>query len=95
MACPNFVLARMAVNIAINAILDEVPVVGDGLSIFFRSNKMNYELMEKYAHTKRQHSWGDRLFVTAILAGVALFPAVRRPWVLPAGGEAIPLGAAS
>ena len=70
---PNFVLARMAVNIAINAILDEVPVVGDGLSIFFRSNKMNYELMEKYAHTRQQYSWRDRLFVAAILGGVALF----------------------
>jgi hypothetical protein len=70
---PNFILARMAANVILNALLDELPVVGDFLSVFFRSNKINYELMQKYAGTKRAHSALDRVFIWALVGAVALF----------------------
>lgn len=70
---PNFVLARMAMNVVINAILDEIPVIGDGISIFFRSNKLNYELLQKHAGTRQPSTWKDRLFVAALLGAVGLF----------------------
>jgi hypothetical protein len=73
---PNLVLARMALNVAINAILDAVPVVGDAASIFYRSNAKNYELMLKHAGTRRAASWQDKLFLLALLSCVILFVVV-------------------
>jgi len=69
---PKVVLARMAVNILINAGLDAVPVLGDALSIFFRSNTRNVELLRKHAGTGRPASRGDWIFLCALLGGVAL-----------------------
>ena len=69
---PKIVLARMAVNVLLNAALDAVPVVGDALSIFFRSNTRNHELLRKYAGTAQPASPGDWLFLYALLGGVAL-----------------------
>ena len=56
---PRVVLARMAVNVIINAGLDAVPVLGDVLTIFFRSNTRNHELLRKHAGTARQSTRGD------------------------------------
>ena len=61
-----------AANILINAGLDAVPVVGDALSIFFRSNTRNVELLRKHAGTGRAASRGDWIFLCALLGGVAL-----------------------
>ena len=69
---PKVVLARMAFNVLLNAALDAVPVVGDGLSIFFRSNSRNYELLRKHAGTARATTRGDWLFLIALLGGAGL-----------------------
>lgn len=69
---PKVVLARMAANILINAGLDAVPVVGDVLTIFFRSNTRNHELLRRHAGTARPTSRGDWLFLFALLGGVGL-----------------------
>jgi hypothetical protein len=67
---PKIVLTRMAANVLINAALDSVPVVGDGLSIFFRSNARNYELLQKHAGKSRASTAGDWLFLVALLVAV-------------------------
>jgi len=67
---PKIVLARMASNVLVNAALDSVPVVGDALSIFFRSNARNYELLQKHAGTARASTKGDWVFLGALLFGV-------------------------
>jgi hypothetical protein len=67
---PKIVLARMASNVLINAAIDSVPVVGDILSIFYRSNARNYELLRKHAGTARVSTTGDWLFLAALLLGV-------------------------
>ena len=69
---PKVVLARMALNVLLNAGLDAVPVVGDALSIFFRSNTRNHELLRQHAGTARPTSRGDWLFLFALLGGVGL-----------------------
>ncbi len=69
---PKIVLARMALNVLINTGLDAVPVVGDALSIFFRSNARNYELLRKHAGTARATTRGDWLFLSALLGGAGL-----------------------
>ena len=69
---PKIVLARMALNVLVNAAFDAVPVLGDALSIFFRSNARNYELLRKHAGTARPATRGDWLFLMALLGGVGL-----------------------
>ncbi len=69
---PKIILTRMALNVLLNAGLDAVPVVGDALSIFFRSNARNYELLRKHAGTARVSTRGDWLFLLALLGGVGL-----------------------
>ena len=72
---PKIILARMAVNVLANAAIDSVPVLGDILSVFYRSNARNYELLRKHADTAaagRVSTTGDWLFLIALLAGVVL-----------------------
>jgi hypothetical protein len=69
---PKIVLTRMAVNVLVNAGLDAVPVAGDALSIFFRSNTKNYELLRKHAGTARASTAGDWIFLIALLLGVVV-----------------------
>ncbi len=68
---PRVVLARMALNILINAALDAVPVVGDTISIFFRSNAMNYELLRKHAGKQGVSTKRDWLFIYALFGCLA------------------------
>ncbi len=69
---PNSVLARMALNVLINAGLDSIPVLGDTLSVFFRSNALNYELLRKYANPATPASSSSRrrgtLLIVLIIA---------------------------
>ena len=65
---PNAVLARMGVNIVFNEMLDSIPLVGDFLSVFFRSNTRNLTLINRWksgdhAALKR----GSRLTIVALL----------------------------
>jgi Domain of unknown function (DUF4112) len=71
-AVPKIVLARMALNVLLNAGLEVVPVLGDALSIFFRSNARNYDLLRRHAGTARPASPFDWMFVFALLGGAGL-----------------------
>ena len=69
---PKIVLTRMAANVLINAALDSVPVVGDALSIFYRSNARNYELLQKHAGQSRASTAGDWVFLLSLFAAVVV-----------------------
>jgi hypothetical protein len=69
---PRVVLARMAVNVLINAGLDLIPVVGDALSIFYRSNAKNYALLQKHAGTAPASTRGDWIFLGVLIGGLLL-----------------------
>jgi hypothetical protein len=70
---PRIVLAHMGVNVLINAALDALPVVGDALSIFYRSNSKNYELLLKHAGTSKHSTRADWVFLIALLSIVSFF----------------------
>ncbi|HEY1268116.1 MAG TPA: DUF4112 domain-containing protein [Candidatus Binatia bacterium] len=73
---PRVVLARMGLNVAINALIGAVPFAGDVFSIWFRSNAMNAALLERYATAERRRaSAGDWLFVVGVVAAVLLIAA--------------------
>lgn len=68
---PKVVLFRMALNIAINALVGAIPIFGDLFSIWFRSNVKNLQLLERYAANPRVRAKpGDWLIVIALIAGL-------------------------
>jgi Domain of unknown function (DUF4112) len=64
---PKIVLARMALNILLNAAIGAIPGIGDAFSFWFKSNAKNHALHLKHAGTARPPALRDRLFVAAIL----------------------------
>jgi hypothetical protein len=68
---PKVVLLRMGMNIAVNTILGAVPIFGDIISIWFRSNVKNVELLERYAgRESRRPVLGDWVFVIVLIFGL-------------------------
>jgi hypothetical protein len=45
---PTVILGRMVMNMAIDSLLGSFPIVGDVFDLFFRANRKNLELIEKY-----------------------------------------------
>jgi hypothetical protein len=45
---PTVVLGRMVMNIAIDTLVGAVPLVGDLFDVAWKSNRKNYELIERY-----------------------------------------------
>ena len=70
---PKIVLTRMGINVAINTLLGAVPIFGDVISIWYRSNVKNVQLLERYVgrESKRADS-KDWLFVIALIVGLLL-----------------------
>jgi Domain of unknown function (DUF4112) len=68
---PKVVLVRMGINIAMNTIIGAIPIFGDIISIWFRSNVRNVHLLERSLgrHTKRT-SANDWLFVIALIVAL-------------------------
>ncbi len=72
---PTVTLLRMVVNIAVDALLGSVPILGDLFDLFWRSNRKNLELVARYQGTAHpEPSSGDYLVVGAafVVAVVAL-----------------------
>jgi hypothetical protein len=67
---PTPILARMLGNVIINAILDTIPVAGDVLSVFYRSNARNYELLQQHAGTRKKATARDWLILGGLFLGV-------------------------
>ena len=83
---PKLVMAQMLLNIAIDAVLGAIPVLGDLFDFAFKANEKNLELIERHrGDLPRPPSWGDRLVVAcAVLVGLGLialpFLAVAALW---------------
>ena len=75
---PKVVLARMGANIAINTVLGAIPIFGDILSIWFRSNVRNVDLLQQYlGRPAKRAVLADWLLVIAlVILLVALLAAI-------------------
>ena len=73
---PKIILARMALNILLNAAIGAIPGIGDAFSFWFKSNAKNYALHLQHAGTARPPALRDRLFVAAILGALFTLLAV-------------------
>jgi Domain of unknown function (DUF4112) len=68
---PKIVLARMGINIAINTVIGVIPIFGDVISIWFRSNVRNVALLQRYlGRPSRRAEASDWLFVIALIAAL-------------------------
>jgi hypothetical protein len=65
---PKIVLARMALNILVNEVVGIVPGIGDAFSFWFKSNRRNYELLQRHIATPQRARKSDWVFVAAVLA---------------------------
>jgi hypothetical protein len=65
---PKIVLVRMGINIAINTLIGAIPIFGDVLSIWYRSNVRNAELLQNYLGRPAKGAvFRDWLLVSALL----------------------------
>lgn len=61
---PTIAILRMLMNIAIDTIVGALPFAGDAFDIFFRSNRRNLEIIERYRNDpKAKPSVFDYLLV--------------------------------
>lgn len=73
---PLPVLARMLLNLAIDAVVGAIPLVGDLFDFVFKANSKNLALLEARAELRRT-TWGD--WLTLIGAAIALIAACALP----------------
>jgi hypothetical protein len=68
---PKTVLIRMATNIAINAAMGSIPIIGDLFSVWFKSNAQNNALLERHSGNLDQPKLRPNLWILlAFLLGV-------------------------
>ena len=81
MRVPKVVVLRVVFNIAIDVLLGCVPIAGDAFDLFWRSNRRNLELLQRYEHDpRRRPDLADYLIVTL---GIALvLAAIVLPLIL-------------
>ena len=71
---PRVAIARMLVNVGIEALAGSVPFIGDLFDIAFKANRRNYQLLKNYLsqpERQRTHDWFF-LVVTVLLVIVAI-----------------------
>ncbi len=92
LAIPRVVQFRMIGNVAIDALLGAVPLVGDLFDFAWKANNMNMALLERHAQEERTASSGDWLFVVAmvlLLVTIAVMPFVIAGWLVASLGRAL------
>ena len=63
-------LARITGNIALDALIGAVPVLGDVFDVIWKANLKNVALLERHAIDPAGAGKGDRLFVALLVGGV-------------------------
>ena len=67
---PLTVIAHMAFNIVVNALLDMIPGAGSMASIFFKSNSRNLELLQRWHAGEHREVKRRSGFVLSLIVGV-------------------------
>jgi hypothetical protein len=71
---PKLVLARMLINVGLDALLGAIPLLGDVFDFAFKANEKNLALIERHrGDPTRPATLGDRVMVLGVaLVGLAL-----------------------
>jgi hypothetical protein len=87
---PKVVQLRMIFNVAIDALVGMVPLLGDLFDFAWKSNDMNMALLERHAVEEHPASAGDWIFVVlmiAILIVLAALPFLLLGWIVSVGRQ--------
>ena len=82
---PKVVQLRMVFNVAIDALIGIVPVVGDLFDVAWKANERNVVLLDHYAYEEHRAGAGDWLFVAvaiALVVAVAVLPLAGVVWLI-------------
>jgi len=85
MGVPRVVQVRMLINIIVDLFVGFVPLFGDVADVFWKSNSMNFVLLERHLGEVPADTRGDWLFVgsaIAIVLLVAIVPLVMMYWIV-------------
>jgi hypothetical protein len=77
---PKIVMLRMLVNVAVDALVGAVPIVGDLFDVAWKANRKNLELVRRHQTGPRRAQASDYLVVA--LAAVLVIVAVALPIVV-------------
>lgn len=72
---PRVTLLRMALNVAIYAVIGIVPFIGDAVDTWFKPNMRNMALLRRHLdapYRTTEHQKADTLFVAGVLGTLAL-----------------------
>jgi hypothetical protein len=72
LGAPKPVLARMVLNVALDALAGVVPVAGDLFDVAWKANTRNMALLERYVERPVATKKSSKLFVVGIIAALAL-----------------------
>jgi hypothetical protein len=82
---PRVVQLRMLLNVAIDALVGSIPLVGDLFDFAWKANDMNLVLLERYAYEERPAAPGDWLFVAVVMLLMlvtAIVPFLIAGWLI-------------
>ena len=85
MRVPRVVQLRMLLNVAIDVVVGVIPLIGDLADFAWKSNALNFALLERHAAQPRPATAGDWVFVAGVLAVVAVIaiaPLVVLYWIV-------------
>jgi hypothetical protein len=86
MRLPKVVVLRVVFNIAIDVVIGCLPFVGDAFDLFWRSNRRNLELMQRYSKNPlRRPDALDYLIVAlgfTLVAAAVILPLLLGAWLL-------------
>ena len=77
---PRVVLARMAVNVAIDAFVGAIPLLGDLFDFAWKANRKNLQLIERAERGKPARTAGD--YVAVAVFGLLIVSAILLPFLL-------------
>jgi hypothetical protein len=72
LGAPPAVLARMGINVALDALFGAVPLLGDLFDAGFKANRRNVDLIQRYLDDPQPVHRSSTALVVAIVAGLAL-----------------------
>lgn len=75
LGAPSAVILRMLANVALDAVVGAVPILGDLFDVAWRANTRNVALLDRYLESPVQVHAASRAMLAAIIAGLILLSA--------------------
>lgn len=76
----GFVLSRMILNIAIDALVGAIPILGDIFDVAFKANQRNMKLLQEH-YTEGRHRGSSKKMIIPIIL-VVLFVLIGLGWLV-------------